>query len=185
MRTIPEPAPPRASRADARRNVERIRHAAAEVFAEHGVDAPVREVAARAGVGVGTLYRHFPDRVALVVAVFRDAVDACADAAPDLAATLAPAEAVTAWLHRFEQFVATKQGLGAVLHSGDPALAPLPDYFRDRLLPALEGLLEAAVTAGELRPDVGAEELLDATRALAGRPAMIDLLVEGLRPRTR
>lgn len=176
-----EHVPTRAPRADAQRNEERVRQAAAEVFAELGVDAPVREVAARAGVGVGTLYRHFPDRVALVVAVYRDAVDACADAAPELAATLAPAEAVAAWLHRFEQFVATKQGLSTVLHSGDPALDSLPAYFRDRLLPALDDLLTAAVSAGEIRDDVSARDLIDATRVLAGRPAMIDLLVDGLR----
>lgn len=171
----------RAVRADALRNVERVRQAAAEVFAEQGVDAPVRTVAARAGVGVGTLYRHFPTRVDLVVAVFRDAVDACADAATDLADSHPPVEAVALWLHRFEQFVATKQGLSSVLHSGDPALAPLPAYFSSRLTPALAGLLEAAAAAGEVRDDVGAEELLDAARALAGRPAMIDLLVDGLR----
>ncbi|KQY59872.1 TetR family transcriptional regulator [Aeromicrobium sp. Root495] len=168
-------------RADALRNVERVREAAALVFAEQGVDAPVREVAARAGVGVGTLYRHFPQRVDLVVAVFRDAVDACADAAEELAAAHPPVEAVAAWLHRFEQFVATKQGLSAVLYSGDPALAPLPAYFSDRLKPALSGLLDTAVASGEIRDDVGADELIDAARALAGRPAMIDLLVDGLR----
>lgn len=171
----------RSVRADARRNVERVREAAALVFAEQGVDAPVREIAGRAGVGVGTLYRHFPNRVDLVVAVFRDAVDVCADAAEELAATHAPVEAVAAWLHRFEQFVATKQGLSAVLYSGDPALAPLPAYFSDRLKPALAGLLETAVAAGEIRHDISADDLIDAARALAGRPAMIDLLVDGLR----
>lgn len=175
--------PARRPRADARRNVESVREAARAVFAEQGVDAPVRDIAARAGVGVGTLYRHFPQRTDLVVAVFTEAVDACAAAATELAAELEPAEAVRAWLHRFADFVATKHGLARALHSGDPAFERLPAYFAEHLQPALEGLLAGAVDAGAVRADVTADQLIDAVRGLADQPAMIDVLADGLAPR--
>lgn len=97
-------------RADARRNLDALVDAAREVFAEHGVDAPAKVIADRAGVGVGTLYRHFPLRSDLVVAVFRQAVEDCADAAGTLSAEHAPDEALALWLRRFTGFVATKRG---------------------------------------------------------------------------
>ena len=174
-------------RADARRNVESLLAAAREVFATAGVDAPVREIAAKAGVGVGTVYRHFPLRSDLVTAVFTHEVDACADEAPRLAAELPPVDALLAWLLRFTRFIATKRGLAAALHSGDPAFEPLPAYFRARYLPALESLLDAA--AREIRRDVDAHDLLTAVANLSipaeGDPEhterMVALLVDGLR----
>ncbi|WP_380158775.1 TetR/AcrR family transcriptional regulator [Kineococcus sp. R86509] len=174
-------------RADARRNVESLLAAAREVFATAGVDAPVREIAAKAGVGVGTVYRHFPLRSDLVTAVFTHEVDACADEAPRLAAELPPVDALLAWLLRFTRFIATKRGLAAALHSGDPAFEPLPAYFRARYLPALESLLDAA--AGGIRRDVDAHDLLTAVANLSipaeGDPEhtdrMVALLVDGLR----
>src|SRR5215213_5322644 len=108
-------------RADAQRNIDALLEAALAVFATSGVDAPVREVAAKAGVGVGTVYRHFPQRSDLIVAVFRRQVDACADAAAILAAEHAPGEALALWMQRYADFIATKHGLAAALHSGDPA----------------------------------------------------------------
>ena len=178
------------SRADARRNLDALLEAALEVFAISGVDAPVREIAAGAGVGVGTLYRHFPQRADLVAAVFRREVDACADAAPALAAEYAPAEALARWMQRYASFIATKRGLAAALHSGDPAFDALPDYFKRRLLPALQSLLQAAVAAGEVRADMDPNDLLGAVARLgAGAGAddaeqtrrMVALLVDGLR----
>ncbi|HEY4023073.1 MAG TPA: helix-turn-helix domain-containing protein [Pseudonocardiaceae bacterium] len=177
-------------RADARRNIDALLDAAKAVFATSGVDAPVREIAARAGVGVGTVYRHFPQRSDLVVAVFQYEVDATADAAGVLAGEHAPGEALARWLRRFAGFIATKRGLAAALHSGDPAFAPLPGYFDERLRPALQSLLSAAVAAGEVRADVEADDVLDAIRSLAAstskdRPGhaerVVDLFIDGLR----
>jgi AcrR family transcriptional regulator len=177
-------------RADAQRNIAAVLEAAKAVFADSGVDAPVREIAARAGVGVGTLYRHFPQRYDLVVAVFRHEVDACADAASALATEHEPGEALARWLRRYTSFIATKRGLAAALHSGDPAFDALPAYFDQRLRPALQSLLESASAAGEIRADVKPNDLLqavanlclpaDAGRADRAQP-MVDLLIDGLR----
>ena len=153
-------------RADARRNVDALLEAALAVFTAAGADAPVREIAAKAGVGVGTLYRHFPQRSDLIAAVFQREVDACADAAPILAAEHEPAEALARWMQRYTGFLATKRGLATALHSGDPAFDKLPAYFLQRLEPALRGLLEAAGGAGEVRTDISAEELLGGGREL-------------------
>src|ERR1044071_2913183 len=123
----------RTVRADAQRNIDALLEAALAVFATSGVDAPVREIAARAGVGVGTLYRHFPQRSDLIVAVFQHQVDACADAAQTLGASHKSGEALALWLERFADFIATKRGLAAALHSGDPAYSALPAYLEARL----------------------------------------------------
>jgi AcrR family transcriptional regulator len=188
-RGIPERAP-RAPRADAQRNIGSLLEAAKAVFATSGVDAPPKEIADLAGVGVGTLYRHFPQRSDLVKAVFQHAVDACADAAPALAAANEPAVALEKWLHRYTEFVATKRGLAAALHSGDPAFDALPGYFMQRLGPALASLLDAAVASGEIRAGVSARDLLPAVANLCmpvtdGGPAysqrMVALLIDGLR----
>ena len=98
-------------RADAQRNIDALLEAALAVFATSGVDAPVREIAEKAGVGIGTLYRHFPQRSNLIVAVFRQQVDACADAAADLVAKHTPGEALALWLQRYADFIATKPAL--------------------------------------------------------------------------
>src|SRR5579871_4022622 len=98
-------------RADAQRNIDALLQAALAVFATSGVDAPVREIAEKAGVGVGTVYRHFPQRSDLIVAVFRHQVDACADAAPVLAAEHEPGEALARWMQRYVDFIAAKRGL--------------------------------------------------------------------------
>jgi len=118
--------PQRALRADAQRNVGALLEAARAVFATAGVDAPAKEIADLAGVGVGTLYRHFPQRSDLVKAVFQHGVDACADAAPALAAANEPGAALEQWLRQYTVFVGTKRGLAAALHSGDPAYGACP-----------------------------------------------------------
>ena len=177
-------------RADARRNTDALLEAALAVFATSGVDAPVREIAEKAGVGVGTFYRHFPERSDLIVAVFRREIDACADAAPVLAAEHEPGEALARWMQRYATFIAIKRGLATALHSGNPAFDTLRGYFEQRLQPALQTLLEAAVAAGEVRPDVDADDLLGAAASLCmsahnagpGRAErMVALLVDGLR----
>lgn len=190
-RTDPDaPLGPRPARADARRNTEALLRAALRVFLDSGVDAPAREVARAAGVGVGTLYRHFPQRADLVAAVFRQEIDACADAAPLLAAEHPPGEALALWIERYAAFLWTKRGLAAALHSGEPAYDALPALFEARLRPALEALLAAAVGAGAARPDIDADLLIRAVGRLClhGDPdtaestrRMVALLVDGLR----
>jgi AcrR family transcriptional regulator len=164
--------------------------AAKAVFGTSGVDAPAKEIADLAGVGVGTLYRHFPQRSDLVKAVFQREVDACADAATALAAAHAPGAALAQWLHRYTEFVATKRGLAAALHSGDPAFDALPGYFMQRLGPALGSLLETAAASGEIRADVSPKYLLYAVASLCLPVAdegvtysqrMVALLIDGLR----
>jgi len=117
-------------------------------------------------------------------------IDAVAEAGPALAATFPPADALTRWIDRFTQLLATKRGLAAALHSGDPAFAGLPDYFFQRLGPALSALLDAAVAAGAVRGDVDAEDLLYAVAQLCqpvpGRGPehgrrIVGVLVDGLR----
>ena len=142
---------PRRLRADAQRNSDAVLEAAKAVFGASGVDAPAKEITDLAGVGVGTLYRHFPRRSDLVKAVFRREVDACADAAPALSAAHAPGVALAKWLHRYTEFLATKRGLAVALHSGDPAFDELPGYFMQRLGPTLGSLLDAATASGEWR----------------------------------
>src|SRR6202167_2598184 len=132
-------------RADAQRNTDALLEAALAVFTASGVDAPVREIAERAGVGIGTFYRHFPQRADLVAAVFRREIDACADAAPVWAAEHKPGEALARWMQRYAAFIATKRGLATALHWGNPAFDNLPGYFDQRLRPAFRSLLEAAV----------------------------------------
>ena len=177
-------------RADAQRNIDALLQAALEVFATAGVDAPVREIAEKAGVGIGTVYRHFPQRADLVAAVFRHEIDACADAAALLAAEHHPAAALARWMQQYVALIATKRGLAAALHSGNPAFAALPTYFQQRLLPALRTLLDAAVAAGEVRADVDADDLLSAVANLCRQAPdedpdrarrMVALLMDGLR----
>lgn len=160
------PSASRPKRSDARQNVAALIEAAKAVFSESGVEAPVRAIADRAGVGVGTLYRHFPLRSDLISAVFRAEIDACADAATEIEAAYPPGEALDRWIMRYTQFVGTKRGLAAALHSGDPAYEPLADYFSTHLAPTLERLLAAARSAGDIEQDVDAAELLGAVANL-------------------
>jgi AcrR family transcriptional regulator len=181
---------PRRRRADAQRNVDALLEAARSVFATSGVEAPAKEITDLAGVGVGTLYRHFPQRADLVKAVVESGIDAVADAGPALAADREPAEALVEWTHRFTELLATKRGLASALHSGDPAFAGLPGYFLQRLGPALAALLDAAVADGTVRADISAEDLLHAItqlsqpvpgRGLEHNQRIVAVLLDGLR----
>jgi AcrR family transcriptional regulator len=188
----PDDQQPRAKRVDAQRNLRSLLDAAMEVFAQSGVDAPVREIAERAGVGVGTLYRHFPQRADLIVAVMKSQIDACADAAASFADAYQPDEALARWMQRYVDFILTKRGLSNALHSDNAAYASLPDYFYARLRPALASLLRAAVEKKLIRPGYEADELLRAAATLckanpdedtALTRKMVGLLVDGLRCR--
>ncbi|MGC5290657.1 TetR/AcrR family transcriptional regulator [Micromonospora sp. DT231] len=177
-------------RADARRNEATLLDAAAAAFVSSGVDAPVRDIATRAGVGVGTIYRHFPTRADLIVAVYRHQVEACAQAGPALLATSgSPYAALAQWIDLFVDFLVTKHGLAEALQSDNAAFESLHAYFIDRLVPVCAHLLDAAATAADIRPDVNAFELLRGVGNLcigAADPRydarrMVGFLVAGLR----
>jgi len=178
-------------RADARRNAGNVLEAAAAVFVTSGVEAPIREIAARAGVGTATIYRHYPTRADLILAVYRLQVEALAEAGPALLAGEAgPHEALVQWIDRFVDFVITKQGLASVLQSDEPCYDPLHAYFLERLVPVCTQLLDAAAAAGEIVPGQDAHELMRGVGSLcagAGTAAYYDarrlvkLLVNGLR----
>jgi AcrR family transcriptional regulator len=165
--------------------------AAAAVFVSSGVDAPVRDIAARAGVGMGTIYRHFPTRADLVIAVYRHQVEACAEAGPALlAGGGTPHEALSRWIDQFVDFLVTKHGLAAALQSDRASFEALHAYFLDRLVPVCAQLLAAADEAGEIRSDVEAYELLRGVGNLCvgvegdsryDARRMVGLLVAGLR----
>ncbi|WP_100446395.1 TetR/AcrR family transcriptional regulator [Glycomyces xiaoerkulensis] len=186
-----EGEPVRGKRADALRNQRRLLEAAAAVFVESGVDAPVRQIASRAGVGMGTIYRHFPTRADLVVAVYRHQVEACAEAGPALLAEAhSPSAALTRWVDLFVDFLVTKHGLAKALQSGSGSFETLHTYFIDRLLPVCEELLVAAAEAGEIEPGVRAYELMRGIGNLCiGRGddpgydprRLVELLLRGLR----
>ena len=155
-----EQAAPR-KRADARRNERTLLDAAASVFVTSGVEAPVRDIAARAGVGVATIYRHFPTRADLIIAVYRHQVEACAEAGPALLKTSAtPHAALGQWINLFVDFLVTKHGLAAVLQSDNAGFDTLHAYFLDRLVPVCTRLLDAAAGSGEIRSDLEAYELM-------------------------
>ena len=177
----------RRKRSDARRNQEVLLDAAATVFVRAGVEAPVRDIAAEAGVGIGTIYRHFPTRADLVVAVFRHQVDALADTTPQ--AGEAPEDTLRNWIHGFADFLVTKHGLAEALRSDQAGFESLHSEFVDRLLPVLDGLLKAAAETGRTRGDIRAFDLMLGVGNLCigagtfpgyqARP-MIDLLLAGL-----
>ncbi|MEU5097975.1 TetR/AcrR family transcriptional regulator [Streptomyces sp. NPDC020996] len=178
-------------RADARRNKETLLDAAAAVFVASGVEAPVRDIAAKAGVGLGTIYRHFPTRADLIIAVYRHQVEACAEAGPALLASCAtPYDALREWIDRFVEFLVTKHGLAAVLRSDDAGFEALHAYFLDRLVPVCARLLDAAADAGEISPGMDAFALMRGVGNLCigaesdpryDARRLVGLLVAGLR----
>ena len=187
--------PARKPRADALRNRARLLEAAAETFSAGGPEASLEAVAKRAGVGIGTLYRHFPTREALFEAVYRHEVGQLAELAERLGREAPPVDALRRWLHANVRLVATKKGMIAALALA--AKGPPSELFAhsfERLRSAAGALLERAVRAGEIRDDVGPEDLL---RALAGvfynvpqapgwqatAQRMADIFVDGLRRR--
>lgn len=149
----------------------------------------MRDIAARAGVGVGTIYRNYPLRSDLIIAVFRREVDATADDADRLAAAHPPREALRLWATRLGRFVATKRGFASALHSGDAAYQSLPQYFLGALSPRVQSILDAGARDGSIREGIRADELIHALSRLAdGNPggvdaaasSMTDVLLDGL-----
>ncbi|GII32386.1 TetR/AcrR family transcriptional regulator [Planotetraspora mira] len=181
----------RPKRADARRNKETLLDAAAAIFVTSGVEAPVRDIAAKAGVGTATIYRHFPTRADLIIAVYRHQVDACAEAGPALLATSpTPHVALGRWVDLFVDFLVTKHGLAAALQTDNAGFETLHAYFLDRLLPVCAQLLDAAAASGEIRPDLNAYQLMRGVGNLCigadsdpryDARRLVGLLVAGLR----
>ncbi|MBO1756586.1 TetR/AcrR family transcriptional regulator [Allobranchiibius sp. CTAmp26] len=180
-------------RADARRNEQTLLDAAAAVFVARGVDAPVRAIAAAAGVGMGTIYRHFPTRADLVIGVYRHQIDALVSTAAHLLAeSESPAAALAQWMDGFVDFLVTKHGLAGALRSEEASFDTLHAYFLDRLVPACASLLDAATAAGETRSDVDALTLMHAAGnlcigvegggdAASDAHRMVGLLIAGMR----
>jgi AcrR family transcriptional regulator len=190
---VPSAATVRKPRADAARNRERVLEAAKIVFSAGGADASLEAVARRAGVGIGTLYRHFPTREALYEAVYRREVEQLGDLAEELKNGPKPVDALRRWLRSTVEFVATKKGMMAALALAAHGSPELNSYSRDRLTKAVGALLDRAVAAGEIRSDVSPEDLV---RALIGMCLMhdqpgwqstvsrlLDVFVDGLRVR--
>lgn len=181
---------PRPKRADARRNYEKLLAAAREAFAEEGTSATLEDVARRAGVGIGTLYRHFPTRPDLLEAVYLDEVQAICDAAEKYV-DLPPWEALTGWLREFVSFAATKRALAEEMFTYLDRDADVFKSCATAIYGAGEGLLQRAQEAGEVRPDT---DISDVTKMVAGiaavktaDPEQIDRIVamalDGLRVR--
>ncbi|WP_307834584.1 TetR/AcrR family transcriptional regulator [Paractinoplanes lichenicola] len=178
----------RPKRADARRNQEALLGAAATIFVRSGVEAPIRDIAAEAGVGTATIYRHFPTRADLIVAVYRHQVEALATAGPSLLENSpTPYEALRQWIDLLVNFVVTKLGLARVLQSDDPCYDPLHSYFLERLEPVCASLLEAAAAAGQIRAGQDAAELMYGVGGLCAGSnprydarRLVQLLVAGL-----
>ena len=183
----------RKKRADSIRNRELLLDAATQIFSAGGPQASLEAVARRAGVGIGTLYRHFPTREALFEAVYRHEVDQLAELAERLARDAEPVEALRKWLHANVRLVATKKGMVEALQLVAHGSSELKAYSFERLTNAIALLLERAVAAGELRSDIAPEDLL---RTLVGifysqssqgwQPValrLVDVFVDGLRRR--
>jgi AcrR family transcriptional regulator len=181
----------RRPRVDALRNRERVLEAAKAVFSVGGPEASLEAVARQAGVGIGTLYRHFPTREALFEAVYRREVDQLVELAEHLKAEDAPVEALRRWMRANVEFIATKKGMSTALALAAHKTSHLAAYSLDRLGRALGELLQRAAMAGEIRDDIGAEDLL---RTLVGmcytRDApgwqenvlrLLDVFIDGLR----
>jgi AcrR family transcriptional regulator len=180
-------------RADAQRNRDRLLEAAVRAFSQGGPDVTLDSIAKDAGVGIGTLYRHFPTREALIDASYRSELARLCDAAAELLETIPPDEALRTWMDRFVDYMTTKRGMSealrAVIASGGNPFSE----SRDRLTAAITTLLTAGVEAGTVRADVRPGDVLAGLSGVslaAGEPAqrdqagrLLDLLMDGLRPR--
>jgi AcrR family transcriptional regulator len=182
----------RKQRSDAQQNRERILVVAKEAFARHGASASLDDIAKQAGVGPGTLYRHFPSREDLLKAVYRAAAEKLAHAATEFSETLPPVEAVRTWMLLFVDYIADKQIIAPALNAlvDDPRKVYEASY--GQIWGAVRSLVKRAVESGDIRDDLDAIDLL---RALVGVSAvgassdwqqsarrLVDILILGSRP---
>jgi AcrR family transcriptional regulator len=177
-------------RADARRNHERLLASAREAFAAHGVEASLDDIARRAEVGPGTLYRHFPSREALLAAVYRNEVEALAAQADEIAQTHSPEEALAAWLRLQLDYIKHKRGLGAAVKTMLGTDSETLAWCRDTLRAAVGRLLARAQDAGAVRTDVEPADVLRLVHGVAmacesapdQAERLLSLVLDGLRP---
>jgi AcrR family transcriptional regulator len=192
----PKPLPQaRKPRADSTRNRQLLIDAAKSGFAELGLNVSLEEIARRAGVGIGTLYRNFPSREAIVEAVYRREVELLADAVPHLLETWPAAEALHKWMHLFVDYIATKRLIAPSLGSAAVRTAPLYATSAELIKGALATLVKRAVGSGEVRKDIDPADLLRAMVGVSyGNPdagwqasarRLIDILMDGLRRKAR
>ena len=178
-------------RADAQRNRDRLVEVAAQAFAADGVDASLEEIAKRAGVGIGTLYRHFPTREHLVEVVYRREVEGLCHAAEELAGQHPADVALELWMQRFVDYIATKRGLATSLRLLLTTNSTLFSDTSGRVSGALKGLVEQAAASGKIRADVDASDVLHALGGIYSAPntpdwrdrsgRLVKLLMDGLR----
>jgi AcrR family transcriptional regulator len=180
----------RKPRADGLRNRERLIDAAKAAFAQAGPDVSLEEIARRAGVGIGTLYRHFPTRLAVLEAVYRREVQQLGDAAGQLLADRPPAEALRAWLKLFVDYMATKKVIAPALGSAAGGTSELYAAAGVMMRTAVERMVAAAIAAGEIRNDIETADVMQALTGFALSASgpdweartlrLIDILMDGL-----
>lgn len=183
---------PRKPRTDAQRNRERILEVAKEAFTRSGADASLDEIAKLAGVGPGTLYRHFPTRDALIETVYRSEVEKMAAAARNLAGELPPLAALRAWMLLFVDHIAAKQIIAPALNSIVGGASKLYEGSRGQIQGAIETLVKRAIKSGDVRRDLDPFDLLRALIGVSHVPAgpdwrqsarrLVDILIAGSRP---
>ncbi len=182
----------RKPRTDALRNRERILEVAKAAFTRHGADASLDDIAKQAGVGAGTLYRHFPTRDALIEAVYRSEVEKLAAAADRYAAAMAPVEALRAWLLLFVEYIAAKHIIAPALNSVAGGSSRLYEGSRNLVQGAIEELVKRAKKSGDVRRDIDASDLLGAVIGVSyvgsggdwqqSARRLVDILIAGSRP---
>jgi len=185
------PATPRKPRADSTRNRQRLVDAAKAGFAEVGLQVSLEDVARRAGVGIGTLYRHFPTRDDMVEAVYRREVEQLAEAVPTLVETLPAGEALHRWMHLFVDYIATKRLIAPSLAAVANRAPTLYASSSELISQAMATLVRRAIAAGDVRKDIDPSDLLRALIGVSyGNPnegweasarRLIDILMDGLR----
>jgi AcrR family transcriptional regulator len=188
-------APVRKPRADSARNRQSLIDAAKAAFADVGLNVSLEEIARRAGVGIGTLYRHFPTREAVVEAVYRREVEQLAEAAPLLLETSPAADALHKWMHLFIDYIATKRLIAPSLGAAAARTSPLYATSAELITRAITTLVKRAVATGEVRRDIDPSDLLRAMVGVSyGNPdagwqasarRLIDILMDGLRRKGR
>jgi AcrR family transcriptional regulator len=181
----------RTPRADARRNREKLLAAATDAFGAEGEDVALEAIAARAGVGIGTLYRHFPNRDALVAAAYQHEVDALCAAAAELLEAHPADQALRLWAERFADYIATKRAMGTALRSAAASDSPLFATTREQIVRALRLLLQAGARSGTLRADADPKDVMRVMNGIWYLPEgphwredvgrMLDLVIDGLR----
>jgi len=178
-------------RADARRNYERIVATAREVFFEHGVEAPLDDIVKRAGIGAGTLYRHFPTREVLIEAVYRQEIEEIANRAYELAKELSPQDAIREWFRDLIQFHVERHGLASALKAAIDEDSETFQHCKKQLRDAAWALLEPAQAVGAVRTDLDAVDLMRLSHGIGAgarsadegsRERMLQVVMDGLKP---